>query len=99
MQSAPNLFGSHLLGVLSGLATLVITCLFIVGVRSEQGYFYFLVTVGGLAVTFAWQLHVTDFNNKQHCRKALAVSSYLVYVALTPRLIFWLYIGRHTAMG
>ncbi|KAI0771379.1 UbiA prenyltransferase family-domain-containing protein [Irpex lacteus] len=75
VQSATILFGSHLRGLLSALAAMVVTCLFIIGVRSSQGSCYFLITVSGLAATFAWQLQVTDFNNKQQCRKALAAYS------------------------
>ena len=74
MKSAAIFFGANIRGALTMLAASVVMGLFIAGVVNRQGYCYFIGAVGGVAVSLAWQLHTTDFTDKDQCKKALAVS-------------------------
>ncbi|KAI0771397.1 UbiA prenyltransferase family-domain-containing protein [Irpex lacteus] len=60
VKSAAVLFGAHIRGILSTLAAIVVTGFFVVGIVNELGLFYFVVTVGGVASVYAWQMWTTD---------------------------------------
>lgn len=75
VKSAAVLFGAHIRGILSTLAAIVVTGFFVVGIVNELGLFYFVVTVGGVASVYTWQMWTTDFSNNDQCWKALTVCS------------------------
>ncbi|KAI0771374.1 UbiA prenyltransferase family-domain-containing protein [Irpex lacteus] len=74
VKSAAILFGTHIRSALSALATMVVISLFIAGITCEEGYSYFVITVGGVALAYARQLQTTNFDDEKQCGKALTVS-------------------------
>ncbi len=53
---------------------MVVISLFIAGITCEEGYSYFVITVGGVALAYARQLQTTNFDDEKQCGKALTVS-------------------------
>ncbi|KAI0087856.1 UbiA prenyltransferase family-domain-containing protein [Irpex rosettiformis] len=82
VKSATIAFGAHLRGTLFALATAVVTSLAVAGVTTGQGYLYFTVVVGGVALALGMPLYTLDFNNKEQCGKALTAYSNRINIVI-----------------
>jgi 4-hydroxybenzoate polyprenyltransferase len=67
VKSTAILFGSYVKEILAVFALAFLACMYYAGVRNQQGLAFFLVSVGGGALHFAWQLLSLDVEKPEDC--------------------------------
>jgi len=80
IKSTAVLFGRHIREILALIAALQVASLTVAGVTNKQGPSYFALTVGGTAVSLAYQLYIVDFDHAESCHKAFMANGDLCYL-------------------
>lgn len=75
VKSTAVLFGDYVRPIVSVFATLFVASLVYAGMVTEAGPLYYVITVGGGAACFAWQMLTIDFDNGEQCWSAFKVSA------------------------
>ncbi|THV03622.1 UbiA prenyltransferase [Dendrothele bispora CBS 962.96] len=69
VKSTSLLFGSYVRPILSVFAAFVVGSFLYVGIHNGHGLAYFIISVGGTAAHFAWQLGTLDVDDPTDCWK------------------------------
>ncbi|KAI1796648.1 UbiA prenyltransferase [Ganoderma leucocontextum] len=78
VKSTAVLFGDYVRPILSIFAALFVASLVYAGMVTEAGPLYYVITVGGAAACFAWQMLTIDFDNGAQCWASFKANGTLV---------------------
>ncbi|KAF5365647.1 hypothetical protein D9758_003168 [Tetrapyrgos nigripes] len=91
IKSTSLLFGSYIRPVLAVFATNVVSAFVYVGLKHRHGLAYWIISVGGAAVHFAWQLITLNPDDPSDCAvkfKSNGSLGYILYLGMVADYYF-----------
>lgn len=87
VNSTAVLFGNHVKEILALFTILFIAGLLFAGIYNDQGFYFFLISVGGSAMHCLWQLITLNPDNDKDCLNKFIANHNIGYIIWMGQLL------------